>query len=116
MHYVIRNKEKNRRNPWSEIVADYENLVAQVEHLVIEVETLRKELELYKKRDSFFFKGEEFVTLSEAADFLNLSKRTLVRSIKSGKLQATKGRDRRWRIHKADLEYYFSRRSGVQLT
>lgn len=94
-------------------MSDYERLTGVVDYLVMEVDSLRQELELYKKSEAIFFNGEQLLSLKEASNALGKSKRTLIRAIKAGELKGTKGADNRWRIYKADLEYYFSNKSKV---
>ncbi len=59
------------------------------------------------------------ITLEQAAEQLQLSKRTITRYIQSGKLIAvpfgTKGMGRRWRIEQKEIEAFIQRQKEEAL-
>ena len=56
--------------------------------------------------------SEELFTVSEAADYLKLSEKTVYRLINGQKLVASKVGDRSWRIRESEIEYYIQSRSN----
>ena len=56
--------------------------------------------------------SDELLTVSQAADYLKLSEKTVRRLIGSQKLLASKVGDRSWRIKESDIEYYFQSQSN----
>lgn len=50
--------------------------------------------------------GYELYTVAEAADYLKLSTKTILRLIADGKITASKVSDRSWRIKNTDIEEY----------
>ena len=51
--------------------------------------------------------GNELYTVTQAAEYLQLSIKTVRRLIADNKLRASKISDRSWRIKKDDIEYYY---------
>ena len=49
---------------------------------------------------------DELYTVSEAADYLKLSTKTILRLIADGRIIASRVSDRSWRIRRSDIEAY----------
>jgi len=52
--------------------------------------------------------GDELLTISETANYLKLSDKTVRRLIKDNKLIASRVGDRTWRIKKNDIQKYLT--------
>lgn len=56
---------------------------------------------------------DELYTVSEAANYLKLSIKTIYKLISTGKLLASKVGDRTWRIKKSDIETYLQANTNL---
>lgn len=59
--------------------------------------------------------GYELYTVAEAADYLKLSTKTILRLIANGKITASKVSDRSWRIKSTDIEEYLKNNSNGKI-
>ena len=58
--------------------------------------------------------SNELLTISQAADYLKLSEKTVRRLISDQKLIASKVGDRSWRIKESDIEDYLQSRTNAK--
>lgn len=59
--------------------------------------------------------GYELYTVAEAADYLKLSTKTILRLIADGKITASKVSDRSWRIKNTDIEEYLENNTNGKM-
>ena len=59
--------------------------------------------------------GNELYTVAEAAGYLKLSTKTILRLIADGKITASKVSDRSWRIKNTDIEEYLKNNTNGKM-
>ena len=52
--------------------------------------------------------GNELLTVSQVAEYLQISEKTIRRLIANGKIKASKVGGRAWRIKESDIEHYLN--------